>query len=159
MVIMARKPNYNVTSSQMSLVAINSKTIRQLSYTMGTKDLIKSMTLMPGIKSVGEFGTGINVRDGGSDQNLILIEGSPVFNTAHVLGLLSVISADAIEGVIMFKGDIPSKYGERVTSVMDIELKKNNFENFLENLIKQSIRRIILSFRTLVKFSQILYLV
>jgi hypothetical protein len=117
----------------MSLIEINRKAIQLLPLTIGSKDLLKSMTLMPGIKSVGEFGSDINVRGGGNDQNLILIESAPLFNTAHVFGLLSVINADEVESVVLYKGDIPAKFGERVSSVMDLKLRQDNGEKFSIN--------------------------
>jgi len=127
--IYAQRSDKNIRGNQMSLIDIDSKTIKQLPSLVGTKDIIKSFTLMPGIKSVGEFGSGINVRGGGEDQNLYLIENVPIFNTSHVLGLLSVINPDAVTSVTLYKGQIPASYGERVSSVMDITLRDNSNNN------------------------------
>ena len=85
---------------------------------------------MPGVKSVGEFGSGINVRGGSNDQNLFLLEGAPILNTAHVLGLLTVINPDAVNSASLSKGYIPPAFGERVASVMDIQLKEGNFKEY-----------------------------
>ncbi len=132
-VVYAQKADRNVRSSQMSIAEMDSKTIKQLPSITGEKDIMKSFTMMPGVKSVGEFGAGINVRGGGSDQNLYLLEGSPLFNTSHVFGLISVINPDAVNNVILYKGHIPSNFGERVSSVMDIQLKDNNSKEFRSN--------------------------
>jgi len=126
--IKARRDDRNVASNQMSIVEMDRTTIKQLPNSMGMKDILKSMTMIPGIKSVGEFGADINVRGGGGDQNLLLIEGVPVFNIAHIFGLVSVINADAVGNVSLYKGDIPAKFGERVSSVMDIDLKKEKLD-------------------------------
>jgi hypothetical protein len=124
-IISGKKANRNVSANRMSVVELDRKQIKQLPSVFGSKDVLKSVTMIPGVKSVGEFGSDINVRGGGGDQNLYLIEGSPVFNSAHIMGLMSVINPDAVNNVTLYKGDIPAKYGERVSSVMDIELKKD----------------------------------
>ena len=128
--VWARRPDQNITNNQMSLVQLDRKAIKQIPAMMGTKDILKSLTMLPGVKSVGEFGAEINVRGGANDQNLILIEGAPVFNTAHLFGLVSVISSDAISNVSLYKGDIPAKYGERVSSIVTIDLKHDNDKVF-----------------------------
>lgn len=129
-VVYAQKADENIRSHQMSMVQLDAKTIKQLPSIVGDKDIIKSLTMMPGVKSVGEFGSGINVRGGGEDQNLYLIENTPVFNTSHVMGLLSVINPDVVHSVSLYKGHIPAKYGERVSSVMDIQLQDYNGKEF-----------------------------
>ncbi len=124
--IYAQRADKNVRSSQMSIIELDARSIKQLPSITGDKDILKSLTMMPGVKSVGEFGSGINVRGGGEDQNLYLIEGAPVFNTSHVFGLLSVINPDAVNNLTLYKGHIPAGYGERVSSIMDIQIQDNN---------------------------------
>lgn len=121
-VILADKPDDNVSRTQMSILKLDSKAIRSLPVSLGEADIIKSASLLPGIQSVGEFGAGFIVRGGGADQNLILIEGVPIFTTSHVFGLTSVINSDGINSVTLLKAGIPARYGERVSSVMDIRL-------------------------------------
>ena len=128
--IYAQRADKNVRSNQMSVLEMDSKMIKQLPSITGEKDIIKSLTMMPGVKSVGEFGSGINVRGGGEDQNLYLVEGAPIFNTSHVLGLLSVINPDAVTGVTLYKGHIPAGFGERASSVMNVQLSDNNGSEF-----------------------------
>jgi len=125
-VVHGDKADRNIRNNQMSIVEMDSKSIKQLPSLIGEKDILKSFTLMPGVKSVGEFGSGINVRGGGDDQNLYLLEGTPVFNTSHVMGLLSVINPDAVTNIKLYKGHILPEFGERVSSVMDI--KVDHFE-------------------------------
>ena len=119
-IIYGQRLDRNVSSQQMSLVELDSRSINQLPAIAGGKDILKGLTTIPGVKSVGEFSSGINVRGGGEDQNLYLINGTPIFNTSHVFGLFSVINPDAVEKLSLYKGHIPAVYGERVSSVVDI---------------------------------------
>lgn len=128
--VYAQKADRNVSGNQMSIVQLDAKNIKQLPSITGEKDLMKSFTMMPGVQSVGEFGAGINVRGGGEDQNLFLMEGAPIFNTSHLMGLISVVNPDAVTNVTLYKGHIPTDYGERVASVMDIQLNDYNIEKF-----------------------------
>lgn len=123
--VYAKDAERNIKSSQMSIVELNAKALKQLPSLIGEKDILKSFTTMPGVQSVGEFGSGFNVRGGGEDQNLYLLEGAPIFNTSHVFGMLSVINPDVVKEVSLYKGHIPSEYGERVSSVMDIKMNEN----------------------------------
>jgi len=117
------------SKAQMSMVRVNSRIMRELPVMMGEADVIKSMVMMPGVQSVGEMSSGINVRGGNTDQNLILMDGAPVFNTSHLFGFFSLINPDAVKDVILFKGGIPASYGERVSSIMDVQLKEGNTKN------------------------------
>lgn len=120
--IMAQRAEINLTRTQMSLINIDSKMLKELPVSMGEKDIIRNLTLLPGVQSVGEFGTGFHVRGGSADQNLILIEDVPLFNSSHLFGLISVINSDQISNVTLMKAGIPAKYGERASSVMDVRL-------------------------------------
>ena len=114
--------------SQMSMVRMNSAQIEELPALMGEVDVLKGMTMLAGVQTVSELSSGFNVRGGNTDQNLILIEGSPVFNASHLFGFLSLINPDVVEDVRLFKGGIPVKLGERVASVMEVEFKEGNDE-------------------------------
>jgi hypothetical protein len=127
-IISADQAQHNVSRTQMSLVKLDARMIKELPKTFGETDILKSVTLLPGIQSVGEFGTGFNVRGGSSDQNLIIIEDVPLFNSSHLFGLVSVLNPDGISNVTLLKGGIPSKYGERASSVMDIKMGGNKIE-------------------------------
>jgi len=129
-VIRSERLDKNVSSHQMSLIELVPRTISQLPAVSGTTDIIKGLTTMPGIKSVGEFSSGINVRGGGEDQNLYLYNGAPIFNTTHIFGLLSVIDADVVKKLTLYKGHIPAMYGERISSVVDIRSAEVHSEGF-----------------------------
>ena len=117
------------SKAQMSMVKVNSRIMKELPVLMGEADVIKSVIMMPGVQSVGEMSSGFNVRGGNNDQNLILMEGAPVFNSSHMFGFFSMINPDAVKDVTLFKGGIPASYGERVSSIMDVQLKEGNTQN------------------------------
>jgi len=123
--VTARSAKENIERTQMSVITMDSQAIERLQGTFGERDIVRSITLLPGVQSVGEFGTGFNVRGGDADQNLILIENVPLFNTSHLLGLISVVNADLISDVTLIKAGIPARYGERASSVMDIRLNNS----------------------------------
>ncbi|SHJ49428.1 TonB-dependent Receptor Plug Domain [Tangfeifania diversioriginum] len=114
--------------SQMSMVQMSSVEIKKLPALMGEVDILKGMTMLPGVQTVGELSSGFNVRGGNTDQNLILINGSPVFNSSHLFGFLSLINPDVVENVRLFKGGMPANFGERVASVMEVGFKDGNTE-------------------------------
>jgi hypothetical protein len=117
------------SKAQMSMIKVNSRIMKELPVLMGEADVIKSVIMMPGVQSVGEMSSGFNVRGGNTDQNLILMDGAPVFNTSHLFGFFSMINPDAVKDVTLFKGGIPASYGERVSSIMDVQLKEGNPDN------------------------------
>ncbi len=126
--VVVKGDNNSSSRSQMSLVEVESKMIKELPVLMGEADVIKSVVMMPGIQSIGELSSGFNVRGGNSDQNLVLIDGAPIFNTSHLFGFFSMINPDAVDDVTIYKGGMPASYGERVSAVMDIQLKEGNTE-------------------------------
>ena len=126
--ISAQQSDANVFRTQMSILRFDTKAIKELPITFGEKDIIKSISLLPGVQTVGEFGTGFNVRGGGNDQNLILIEGAPVINSSHLFGLFSILNANTVSNVTLMKAGIPSSYGERASSVLAIEMGPENPE-------------------------------
>ena len=120
----------NIKSTQMSTNTLTSKTIKQIPVVLGESDIIKSIILLPGVTSAGEGASGFNVRGGAADQNLILLDEAIVFNSSHVFGFFSVFNPDVIKDVKLFKGGIPSKYGGRLSSVLDIYQKEGNNKDF-----------------------------
>lgn len=124
-VVVDKAVDLNLIRTQMSSIKLNAKTIKELPMFLGDKDIIKSVTYLPGVQSTGEFGTGFFVRGGSSDQNLILVEDVPLFNSSHLFGLNSAINPDGVNSVNFLKAGIPAKYGERASSVMDIQLGNN----------------------------------
>lgn len=124
-VINDQAADLNVVSSQMSAVKLNAKAIKELPLFLGEKDVLKSLKLLTGVQSTGEFGTGFYVRGGSQDQNLLLIEDVPLFNSAHAFGLISALNSDGVSSLTLLKSGVPSKYGERASSVMDIRMGSN----------------------------------
>jgi hypothetical protein len=120
-VVTAERARSNVSGSQMSYVRFDNRIIKELPVSLGVTDIIKSITLMPGVQTIGEFGTGFNVRGGSADQNLILLEDVPLFNSSHLFGLTSIVNSYGISNVTLIKAGISAKYGERASSVMDIK--------------------------------------
>ena len=118
----------DLPKAQMSVVQMSSKELKQLPALMGEVDVLKGLSMLAGVQTVGELSSGFNVRGGNTDQNLILVNGSPVFNSAHLFGFLSLINPDVVEDVRLFKGGMPVKYGERIASVMEVEFKEGNTE-------------------------------
>ncbi len=95
---------------------------------LGERDVLKTLQFQPGIKSARENSAGFNVRGGSNDQNLILLDGVPVYNVNHLFGFFSVFNSDAIKDVSMYKGGIPARYGGRLSSVLDISMKEGNMK-------------------------------
>lgn len=123
----------NIRKPQMSLNSLSINTIKQIPVVLGEVDLIKSITLLPGVTTAGEGASGFNVRGGAADQNLILLDEATIFNSSHLFGLFSVFNPDAIKDIKLYKGGIPSKYGGRVSSVLDIYQKEGNSNAFKMN--------------------------
>jgi outer membrane receptor for ferrienterochelin and colicin len=112
--------------TQMSAVEIPITTLKKVPALMGEVDILKALQLTPGVKSGGEGQSGIYVRGGGPDQNLILLDGVPVYNVSHLFGFFSVFNADAIKDVKLIKGGYPARYGGRLSSVLEINMKEGN---------------------------------
>jgi len=112
---------------------INISSFKLLPTSMGESDIIKSVLLIPGVQSVGEGSAGFNVRGGSADQNLILLYGTPIYNSSHFFGFFSAVNSDIIKDVTLYKGGIPSRYGGRISSVLDIVSREGNRKEFTGN--------------------------
>jgi hypothetical protein len=123
----------NIKKPQMSVNALSIKTIKNMPVILGEVDVIKSITLLPGVTNAGEGSSGFNVRGGSADQNLILLDEATIFNSSHLFGFFSVFNPDAIKDIKLYKGGIPAKYGGRVSSVLDIYQKEGNSSKFHMN--------------------------
>ncbi|GAB3891966.1 TonB-dependent receptor [Larkinella knui] len=106
--------------------ALKSQTIRQMPALFGEADVIRSIQLLPGITTVGEGASGFNVRGGNVDQNLILLDEAPVYNSAHLFGFFFIFNPDAVKDIRLMKGGIPVSYGGRISSILDVRLKEGN---------------------------------
>ncbi|MBT7850736.1 MAG: TonB-dependent receptor [Flavobacteriaceae bacterium] len=123
----------DIKTPQMSVNSLTASTIKQIPVVFGEADVIKAITLLPGVSSGGEGAAGFNVRGGAADQNLILLDEATIFNSSHLFGLFSVFNPDAIKSLKLYKGGIPAKYGGRVASVLDIYQKEGNKNKFQAN--------------------------
>ncbi len=124
--VTAEKMDNNVKSTEMGVEKINIKDIENIPVLFGERDVMKTLQLMPGIKSAGEGNSGFFVRGGAADQNLILLDDAPVYNASHLLGFFSVFNSDALKDVKLYKGAAPAQFGGRLSSVMDIRMKEGN---------------------------------
>lgn len=120
----------NIKNPQMSVNTLTSGTIKQIPVVLGEADVIKAITLLPGVTNAGEASSGFNVRGGAADQNLILLDEAIIYNSSHLFGFFSVFNPDAIKDIRLYKGGIPSRYGGRVSSVLDIYQKEGNSKTF-----------------------------
>ncbi|HEV7350160.1 TonB-dependent receptor [Telluribacter sp.] len=124
------KPEENVQKVEIGASRLNIRSIQRIPAFMGEVDVMRSLLMLPGVTTVGEGTSGINVRGGSIDQNLILMDDAPLFNTSHLFGFFSVFNQDAVRDVTLNRGGIPAQYGGRAASVLDVRLKYPNSEKF-----------------------------
>ena len=129
-VVSAERMHTNVTSTEMGMKKLEVSQVRSVPVLLGERDILKTIQLLPGIESAGEGNTGYYARGGNIDQNLILLDEAPVYNSSHLLGFLSVFNSDAIKDVKVMTGDIPAEYGGRLSSVLDIRTNDGNEKKF-----------------------------
>lgn len=130
-VVGARERHDNVRSVMSGISSIDINTIKTTPALLGEVDVIKSIKLLPGISSVGEAATGFNVRGGSIDQNLVLLDDVPIFNTSHLFGFFSVFNPDALESITLYRGGVPAQYGGRIASVLDVRQREGSRTNYL----------------------------
>lgn len=129
-VVTSKKRDANVKNAQMGKFTLPIEQIKAIPAFLGEVDLLKTVQLLPGVRNAGEGSSGIYVRGGGPDQNLILLDDAPVYNTGHLFGFFSIFNADAIKNVTLIKGGMPAQYGGRLSSVLDISMKEGNNQKF-----------------------------
>ena len=132
-VVESSRKNDNLTKAQMGTETINMAAISKVPVIFGEKDLLKTIQLLPGVKSAGEGNSGFFVRGGGADQNLILLDEAPVYNATHLLGFFSTFNSDAIKDATIIKGNSASQYGGRLSSVLDVKMKEGNNQDYAVN--------------------------
>ena len=125
-VITAKQPDENIKKVQMSVNELDIKTIKKIPAFLGEVDVIRSIQMLPGVSTVGDGASGFNVRGGSVDQNLILLDEAPVFNSSHLFGFFSIFNPDAVKDVKLIKGGMPAEYGGRISSVLDVRMKDGN---------------------------------
>lgn len=128
--IIALRKNHNITSTEMGAEKLEIKEISKIPVLFGEADIMKTLKLTPGIKSVGEGSGGMYVRGGNNSQNLILLDEATVYNADHLLGFFSTFNSDAIKDIQMFKGTAPSEYGGRISSVLDVKMNDGNNQKY-----------------------------
>ncbi len=118
--------NENISSPQMGLNKLDVNQLNNVPVLLGEKDILKTIQLLPGVKSTGDANSGYYVRGGGADQNLILLDGAQIYNATHLFGFFSVFNSDAIKDVALYKGGMPASYGGRLSSVLDVKMDEGN---------------------------------
>ncbi len=129
-VVSAEAANANVERVEMGVAKLPIKTIQKLPAFMGEVDIIKTIQLLPGIQSGGEASSGLYVRGGGPDENLMILDEAPVYNASHLMGFFSVFNSNAINDIQVYKSGIPAEYGGKASSVIDIRQKDGNSKKF-----------------------------
>ncbi|WP_372772816.1 carboxypeptidase-like regulatory domain-containing protein [Mangrovibacterium sp.] len=129
-VVTSVKKDRNVSSTDMGVERLDVKELETIPVLLGEKDVLKTIQLLPGISAASEGGSGFTVRGGSIDQNLILLDEAPVYSSSHLMGFFSVFNSDALKNMAVYKGGIPSQYGGRASSVLDITMKDGNNQNF-----------------------------
>lgn len=116
----------NLSTAELGAIRLNSQSLRQLPTLLGEADVVRSIQILPGVTSVGESATGFNVRGGNIDQNLVLLDNIPLFNTGHLIGFFSVFNPDLVREMTFYRGSIPAQYGGRAAAVLDVRLREPN---------------------------------
>lgn len=132
-VVSSKRKNDNLTRAAMGIEKLNMQEIAKVPVIFGEKDILKTIQLLPGIKSAGEGNSGFYVRGGAADQNLILLDEAPVYNASHLLGFFSTFNSDAIKDATIIKGNSPAQYGGRLSSVLDVKMKEGNNRDYAVN--------------------------
>lgn len=130
-VIKSKNEKDNIESTEMGKLEVGIETVKKLPALMGEVDILKVLQLLPGVSSATEGTSGMYVRGGGPDQNLVLLDEAVVYNTGHLLGFFSVFNSDAIKNTKLIKGSMPAEYGSRISSVIDVQMKEGNNEDYV----------------------------
>ncbi len=129
-VVSSEKDDNRISSAKLGFEKINLKDIENIPVLFGERDILKTIQLLPGVQTIGEFGTGFNVRGGSMGQNLILLDEATVYSSSHLAGFFSVFNSDAIKDATIYKAGIPANYGSRASSVLDITMNNGNSKTF-----------------------------
>ncbi|UJP65602.1 TonB-dependent receptor [Mongoliitalea daihaiensis] len=138
-VIFGRDPEKNLRSTEMGAISINMNTLKELPPFLGEVDIIRSIATLPGVSQVGEASSGLNVRGGGADQNLIMFAGAPIYNPSHLFGLFTAFNPDVVNDFTLYKAIIPTKFGGRGSSILDITPKSGSLDTWGGDLMAGSI--------------------
>jgi len=128
--VKAERVSENLKTVEMSVAQLSIQTIKKIPALFGEVDIIRSISLLPGVVNAGEGVGGFYVRGGGVDQNLVLLDEAVVFNASHMLGFFSVFNPDVVKDVKLYSGGIPSEYGGRISSILDVRMKEGNLKKY-----------------------------
>lgn len=128
--VTAQARGRSIRGTQMGVEHLSTREIKNVPVLFGERDVLKTLQLLPGVKPVSQGTSGLSVRGGSADQNLILLDEAPVYNAAHLLGFFSTFNSDAIKDVTLYKGDMPAQYGGRLSSVVDVRMNDGNNQDF-----------------------------
>ncbi|WP_026966473.1 TonB-dependent receptor [Algoriphagus terrigena] len=134
-VIFGRDPEKNIRSTDIGAVTLSMNTIKELPPFLGEVDIVRSLATLPGVSQVGEASSGLNVRGGGVDQNLIQFGGAPIYNPSHMFGLFTAFNAEMVNDVTLYKAVVPSRYGGRSSSILDILPKAGSVDKWGADLM------------------------
>lgn len=129
-VVTAQSKGRSISSPQMGMERVSTREIKNIPVLLGERDILKTIQLLPGIKSAGEGNSGFYVRGGAVDQNLLLLDEAPVYNASHLLGFFSTFNSDAVKDMTIYKGGMPAQYGGRLSSVVDIKMNDGNNQDY-----------------------------
>ncbi len=129
-IVSSKKRDANVKNAQMGQIDLSMNRMRSVPVIFGELDPLKTLQLFPGVSNAGEGNSGLYVRGGGPDQNLILLDDAVVYNTGHLFGFFSVFNGDAIKNTTLIKGGMPAQYGGRLSSVLDVSMKDGSMQAF-----------------------------
>ncbi len=129
-IVSSRRRDGNIQNAQMGRIDLSTTQVKSVPVLLGETDLLKTLQLLPGVRNAGEGNTGLYVRGGGPDQNLILLDDAIVYNTGHLFGFFSIFNSDAIKNTSLIKGGMPAQYGGRLSSVLDVAMKEGNMKKF-----------------------------
>lgn len=129
-VIIGKKKNENITSEEIGIEKLKPREIKKIPVLFGEQDVIKTLTLTPGVKTSSEGSGGMFVRGGNNSQNLVLLDEATVYNSNHLMGFFSTFNSDAIKDLTLYKGTAPSQYGGRISSVMDVKMNEGNNQKY-----------------------------
>lgn len=129
-VITAKKPTENIDEVEMGTEELKIEEIKKIPAFMGEVDIIKTITLLPGVTTAGEGASGFNVRGGNIDQNLVLMDDAAIYSSSHLFGFFSIFNSDAVDELKLYKGSIPSRFGGRLSSVLDVKQREGDYKEY-----------------------------
>ncbi|UHG92435.1 TonB-dependent receptor [Spirosoma oryzicola] len=123
-IVTSEAPDRNVRKVEIGVSQLSIRSIRRIPPLLGEIDIVRSLLLLPGVTTVGEGAPGFNVRGGSADQNLVLFDDAPIFNSSHLMGFFSVFNPDVVRDVTLNRGGVAAAYGGRASSVLDVKIKE-----------------------------------